>query len=60
MRVLRDKFEWNGNMIHDARGKLLGISNRVSPAETFRVNQRRSGRRSHPRMRYGGEVGFSS
>ena len=31
MRVLRDKFQWNGYMIQDARGKLLSLSNCVSP-----------------------------
>jgi putative PIN family toxin of toxin-antitoxin system len=35
MRVLRDKFEWSGDMLHDARGKLANITNRVTPTETL-------------------------
>jgi putative PIN family toxin of toxin-antitoxin system len=37
LRVLRDKFQWNGYMIQDARGKLLSLSNHVSPTVTLRV-----------------------
>jgi predicted nucleic acid-binding protein len=37
MRVLRDKFEWSGDMLHDARGKLANITNRVIPTETLSV-----------------------
>ncbi len=35
--TLRDKFEWNGYKIHDARFKLLSISNHVSPAGNLSV-----------------------
>ena len=31
VRVLRDKFQWHGYMLLDARGKLLALSNHVSP-----------------------------
>lgn len=37
MRVLRDKFEWNGYTIQDARAKLLSLCNHVSPAFTLRI-----------------------
>jgi len=37
MRVLRDKFEWSGDMLHDARGKLAKLTNRVMPVETVSV-----------------------
>jgi len=30
-RVLRDKFQWNGYRIQEARGRLLSLCNRVSP-----------------------------
>jgi len=39
MRVLRDKFEWSGDMLHDARGKLAKLTNRVMPVETVSVIQ---------------------
>jgi hypothetical protein len=29
LRVLRDKFEWNGYMLQDIRGKLLSMGNHV-------------------------------
>ena len=32
-RVLRDKFQWNGYMLHDARGKLLSLANHIAPTE---------------------------
>jgi uncharacterized protein len=37
MRVLRDKFQWNGYMLQDARRKLLSLGNLVSPAEATSV-----------------------
>ena len=37
MRVLRDKFAWPGERLHDGRGKLAGIANRVTPTETLSV-----------------------
>ena len=37
LRVLRDKFQWNGYMIQDVRGKLLSLSNHVSPTVTLSV-----------------------
>jgi len=37
LRVLRDKFPWNGYMIQDARGKLLSLGNLVSPPVTLSV-----------------------
>ena len=36
-RVLRDKFRWDGYMLHDAREKLVALGNRVSPTETLHV-----------------------
>jgi uncharacterized protein len=36
-RILRDKFQWDGYRLHDARGKLLSISNHVSPTEILSV-----------------------
>ena len=36
-RVLRDKFQWDGYMLQDARGKLLALGNHVSPTETLNV-----------------------
>ena len=37
MRVLRDKFAWNGYMLQDAREKLLLIGHHVSPTDTIAV-----------------------
>lgn len=39
MRVLRDKFEWSGDMLHDARGKLASITNHVIPTEALSIIQ---------------------
>ena len=36
-RVLRDKFQWDGYSLQDARGKLLALGNHVSPTETLHV-----------------------
>jgi putative PIN family toxin of toxin-antitoxin system len=36
-RVLRDKFQWNGYMLHDARSKLLALANPVTPAARLSV-----------------------
>ena len=36
-RVLRDKFQWDGYSLQDARQKLLALGNRVSPTETLHV-----------------------
>lgn len=37
MRVLRDKFDWNGYMLHSARGKLLAKAQHVSPSKKLSV-----------------------
>ena len=37
IRVLRDKFQWDGYSLQDARGKLLALGNYVSPTETLQV-----------------------
>jgi len=37
LRVLRDKFGWSGDMLHDARGKLLKLANLVTPTETLYI-----------------------
>ena len=37
IRVLRDKFQWDGYSLQDARGKLLALGNYVSPTETLNV-----------------------
>ena len=37
IRVLRDKFQWDGYSLQDVRGKLLALGNHVSPAETLHV-----------------------
>ena len=37
IRVLRDKFKWDGYMLQDARGKLLALGNCVYPTETLHV-----------------------
>ncbi|MDP9170385.1 MAG: putative toxin-antitoxin system toxin component, PIN family [Acidobacteriota bacterium] len=36
-RVLRDKFQWDGYMLQDAREKLRALGNHVSPTETLHV-----------------------
>jgi uncharacterized protein len=36
-RVLRDKFQWDGYSLQDAREKLNALGNQVSPAETLHV-----------------------
>ena len=35
--MLRDKFQWDGYSLQDARGKLLALGNHVSPTETLHV-----------------------
>jgi len=37
IRVLREKFEWDGYRLHDARVKLAGITNRVVPTQLLQV-----------------------
>ncbi len=37
IRVLRDKFQWDGYSLQNARGKLLALGNYVSPTETLQV-----------------------
>jgi putative PIN family toxin of toxin-antitoxin system len=37
VRVLRDKFQWNGYMIQQARRNLLSLGNIVSPAASLDV-----------------------
>lgn len=37
MRVLRDKFEWSGDILHNSRGKLAKITNRVIPTARLSV-----------------------
>jgi hypothetical protein len=39
LRVLREKFQWDGYMLHDARQRLLSISNHVTPTEKLSVIQ---------------------
>jgi hypothetical protein len=36
-RVLRDKFQWDGYSLQDAREKLRALGNHVSPTETLNV-----------------------
>lgn len=36
-RVLRDKFQWDGYMLQNAREKLLALGNHVAPVETLGV-----------------------
>jgi putative PIN family toxin of toxin-antitoxin system len=36
-RVLRDKFQWDGYSLQDAREKLFALGNRVCPKETLHV-----------------------
>jgi putative PIN family toxin of toxin-antitoxin system len=36
-RVLRDKFQWDGYMLNDARWKLLSIANRVVPVQSLDI-----------------------
>jgi putative PIN family toxin of toxin-antitoxin system len=36
-RVLRDKVQWDGYMLQDAREKFLALGNHVSPTETLHV-----------------------
>ena len=36
-RVLREKFQWDGYSLQDAREKLLTLGNHVSPTETLHV-----------------------
>jgi putative PIN family toxin of toxin-antitoxin system len=37
MRVLREKFQWSGELLHFTRGKITGITNVVTPTETLNV-----------------------
>jgi predicted nucleic acid-binding protein len=37
IRVLRDKFQWDGYSLQDARGKLLALGNHVFPTEILHV-----------------------
>ena len=37
LRVLRDKFGWSGDMLHDVHGKLDMLANRVTPTETLAI-----------------------
>ena len=37
IRVLRDKFQWDGYSLQDARAKLLALGNYVSPIDTLHV-----------------------
>jgi putative PIN family toxin of toxin-antitoxin system len=37
IRVLRDKFQWDGYSLQEARGKLLALANYVSPTETLHL-----------------------
>ena len=39
IRVLRDKFHWDGYSLQDARGKLLTLGNFVFPVEALHVIQ---------------------
>ena len=37
IRILREKFGWDGYRLHDARHKLLGLTNRVMPTQALDV-----------------------
>jgi putative PIN family toxin of toxin-antitoxin system len=37
IRVLRDKFGWDGYRLHDARARLLSFTNRVTPTQVLDV-----------------------
>jgi putative PIN family toxin of toxin-antitoxin system len=37
IRVLRDKFHWDGYRLHDARQQILGFAQLVTPAHTLDV-----------------------
>ena len=37
IRVLRDKFGWDGYRLHDARLRMASFTNRVTPAQTLNV-----------------------
>jgi putative PIN family toxin of toxin-antitoxin system len=37
IRVLRDKFHWDGYRLHDARQQILGLARLVTPAQTLDV-----------------------
>jgi uncharacterized protein len=37
IRVLREKFEWDGYRLHDAMHKLAGLANRVVPRQALDV-----------------------
>jgi len=37
IRVLRDKFQWNGYRLHDAREKLLTLGHHITPTLTLNV-----------------------
>jgi predicted nucleic acid-binding protein len=37
IRVLRDKFLWDGYRLHDARQQILGFARLVTPAHTLDV-----------------------
>ena len=37
IRVLRDKFHWDGYRLHDARQQILGFARLVTPAHTLDV-----------------------
>ena len=39
IRVLRDKFQWDGYSLQDARAKLLALGNYVTPTEILHVIQ---------------------
>ena len=37
IRVLRDKFGWDGYRLHDARLRMASFTNRVTPAQTLNI-----------------------
>ncbi len=37
IRVLREKFQWDGYRLHDARQRVLGLAKFVAPAKTLDV-----------------------
>jgi predicted nucleic acid-binding protein len=37
IRVLREKFEWDGSRLHDARVRLASLTNRVAPTQLLEV-----------------------
>src|SRR3989442_5853852 len=43
IRVLRDKFGWDGYRLHDAKLRLAGFTNRVTPTQVLDVIKENGG-----------------